>query len=211
MKINILDNTFELLPQKAILWKEQKTLLISDLHLGKVMHFRKAGIAVPSIASENNFIRLHEMLSQHDVGRIIILGDLFHNQLNEEWNQLAEWRNKYPSIEIITVLGNHDILPKELFDSLNIRLESHLEEGNFLFTHHPFDEPDKNRITFCGHIHPVYCLRSMTKQSLKFPCFVVDEYQVVLPSFGIFTGGYEMKSEANRKIFIIAEKKIIAI
>ena len=211
MKIEILDNQFELLPQKAMYWHDQKTLLISDLHLGKVMHFRKAGIAVPAIASENNFIRLNEMVLQHEVERILFLGDLFHNQHNEEWERLRKWRDNYHSIEIITILGNHDILPKELFEQADIKLESELKADNFLFTHHPLMEPDLNLYTFCGHLHPVYCLRSAAKQSLKFPCFVIDPYQAILPSFGIFTGGYEMNTEVNRKIYLVADGKIIAV
>ena len=39
--------TFWLSAQRIIFWEEQKVLILSDLHLGKTGHFRKAGIAVP--------------------------------------------------------------------------------------------------------------------------------------------------------------------
>ena len=48
MDIEILDEQFDLYPQKAIFWRTQHTLLLSDLHLGKINHFRKAGIPVPA-------------------------------------------------------------------------------------------------------------------------------------------------------------------
>ena len=34
--------------QKAVYWEREKTLIISDLHVGKSAHFRKSGIAISS-------------------------------------------------------------------------------------------------------------------------------------------------------------------
>src|SRR4051812_42331128 len=101
MLIEIRNLHFRLLPQKAIYWEEEKTLLVSDLHLGKIMHFRKEGIAIPAIALENNFKRLDEIVLTNNVLRIIFLGDLFHNSLNTEWQTFRRWRNKYQSMEMI--------------------------------------------------------------------------------------------------------------
>lgn len=211
MEIEIRDHLFKLLPQKAIFWKNNRTLLISDLHLGKVSHFRKSGIALPSIALANNFKRLDELILTNNAERIILLGDLFHSSYNEEWEFFTEWRNKYHSIQVIIVLGNHDILPMELFENSNILVEDYLQEDKFLFIHHPIAYPDENIYSFCGHIHPVFCLKSRTKQKLKLPCFVVDEMQTILPSFGVFTGGYEVKSFQGRKIFVVTEEEVFKI
>ncbi len=46
LDFNFLDQDLILLPQKAIYWKQQKALIAADVDLGKVGHFRKAGIAV---------------------------------------------------------------------------------------------------------------------------------------------------------------------
>jgi hypothetical protein len=54
-----------LLTQRAIFWQETQTLLIGDLHLGKITHFRKEGIAVPPNAIDNNFKRLNETRPKH--------------------------------------------------------------------------------------------------------------------------------------------------
>src|SRR4051812_10470243 len=99
MVIEIRGHHFRLLSQKAIYWEEEKTLLISDLHLGKIMHFRKEGIAIPAIAQENNFKRLDEIILRNNISRIIFLGDLFHNSLNTEWETFRRWRNKFQSTE----------------------------------------------------------------------------------------------------------------
>ncbi|MEO5905252.1 MAG: ligase-associated DNA damage response endonuclease PdeM [Saprospiraceae bacterium] len=211
MEIEIREHQFELLPQKAILWKNKKTLLIADLHLGKITHFRKSGIAIPSIAFGNNFQRLDEMILPNDVERIIFLGDLFHHTYNDEWIHLAEWRKKYSSVEIQLVLGNHDILPPHLFSETNMQIHDHLHEDQFLFTHHPGGSPYPDTFVFSGHIHPVYCLRSKARQSIRLPCFIIDPLQAILPSFGVFTGGFEMEKIPGRGIYVIAENKIVPI
>ena len=46
-EIVIFNNHFYLHKTGAIYWKEKNTLLLADLHLGKVGHFRKSGIPVP--------------------------------------------------------------------------------------------------------------------------------------------------------------------
>ena len=45
---NIQNETLIFTNQKAIFWEREKTLIISDLHVGKSAHFRKSGIAVSS-------------------------------------------------------------------------------------------------------------------------------------------------------------------
>jgi metallophosphoesterase superfamily enzyme len=77
MELRIKNNTFLLLPQKAIYWKEQKTILVSDLHIGKISHFRKAGIPVPQEGSQNNFKRLDEIIVTTNPTNILFVGDLF--------------------------------------------------------------------------------------------------------------------------------------
>ncbi|MEP7171069.1 MAG: ligase-associated DNA damage response endonuclease PdeM [Bacteroidota bacterium] len=201
-----------MLPQKAVFWKEAKTLLVSDLHLGKVTHFRKEGIAIPTAVFEDNFKRLDELILTNNVYRIIFLGDLFHNRFNAEWKIFAKWRNKYHSVEMIIVLGNHDILPLRLFDENKIIVYTEeFREGQFLFAHHPKTKFENDIYIFCGHIHPVFCLRAKGRQNIKLPCFVFDEMQAVLPSFGVFTGGCEMKSSEFRKIFLITDREIVSV
>lgn len=211
MEIEIRGNKFWLLPQKAAFWKETKTLLIGDLHLGKITHFRKEGIAAPSAASQNNLVRLEEMVQTTKAERIFFLGDLFHNKYNKEWDRFAEWRTKHAAIEMTIVLGNHDILSRDLFLQNNILSHNSIYESDFIFAHHPSDDESPDHFIFCGHIHPVYCLRSSGRQYIKLPCFIHDPHQMILPSFGIFTGGYEMEFVRNRKIYVVAGEKVIGV
>ncbi len=47
MRIDLAGTSLQLLPQKALFLPEESILVLGDLHLGKAMHFRKAGIIIP--------------------------------------------------------------------------------------------------------------------------------------------------------------------
>jgi DNA ligase-associated metallophosphoesterase len=212
MEIRIRNNHFVLLHQKAMYWEETSTLLIADLHLGKITHFRKQGIAIPASAIINNFNRLDELIHTWFPARILFLGDLFHNRYNDEWELFAQWRKQYESIEMVIIIGNHDILPQRLFRENNILVYTDdFREESFVFTHHPKTKWDLDEFVFAGHLHPVCRVEAKARQSLRLPCFLLDEYQMILPSFGVFTGGHEISYMSNKNIFVIAGQKIFSL
>ena len=210
MHLEINNNTFVLLAQKAIYWKDQHTLLVSDVHLGKVTHFRKEGIAIPASATYDNFMRLTELIAGVAPRRIIFLGDLFHSRYNAEWEMFASWRRQHAHVAMLIILGNHDILPLHLFTASDIAVyEKEFVSEGFLFTHQPAEHFGHGMHVFCGHIHPVFSLRARARQHLRLPCFVNDMRQTILPSFGVFTGGYEMDRADGRNFYGIVEKSIV--
>lgn len=211
MKIEIQGHTFVLHAHKAVYWVEKKTLLIGDLHLGKVSHFRKEGFAIPVEAINTNFVKLDELLNEFDVERIIFLGDLFHSAYNTEWELFSFWRHSHAHINMLIVLGNHDILPAFLFEESNVRVfvEEYTEE-DFVFAHHP-SETSRNAFLFAGHIHPVFTLRGKGRQSLRVPCFLQDTHQMILPCFGVFTGGYEINRMPHEFIYVISGKEVLRV
>ena len=212
MRIEIRGNSFELLPEKAVFWCEKETLLIGDLHIGKIAHFRKEGIAVPQKASAVNFEKLDKLVKVTGAGRIIFLGDLFHSEYNSEWEEFKIWRAKHHYIDMLIVIGNHDVLPQSLFLEANISVfPLDYEEGDFVFTHHPKVEPDPDKFVFAGHVHPVFTAYGKGRQSLRLPCFVIDPHQAILPSFGVFTGGFQMQQVKGRKIFLASEMSVHAV
>ncbi|HEY4198814.1 MAG TPA: hypothetical protein VGM63_24910, partial [Mucilaginibacter sp.] len=78
LDFNFLDQDLVLLPQKAIYWKQQKVLIAADVHMGKVGHFRKAGIAVPRNMEQSDLATLSDLIFEHQPEKLIFLGDLFH-------------------------------------------------------------------------------------------------------------------------------------
>jgi len=208
MKIIIHNQNFELHPCGAAFWEEKKILLISDLHLGKVSHFRKYGMAIPEKAVLENFKRLNNILELFDAKTIIFLGDLFHSKMNAEWELFVEW-TKTHSHKIILVEGNHDIISKKYYADLNIEIYSELVIDNFLLTHHPKEE--QGYFNFCGHIHPGIQLRGLGKQFLNLSCFFRKPNQMIFPAFGEFTGNYYLVPTEKDKVYAITKNEVIEV
>ncbi|MEO9510903.1 MAG: ligase-associated DNA damage response endonuclease PdeM [Flavobacteriaceae bacterium] len=192
----------------GIFWVEKSMLLISDVHLGKVAHFRKFGAAVPQKAVHKNFIQLDEIVGYFNPFQICFLGDLFHSSLNKEWQLFENWVGKTPA-EIILVAGNHDIIAPEKFEKLNIPIFQELIIDTFLLTHHP--EERKGFFNFCGHIHPAIKLKGFGRQQLRLPCFFRKENQMIFPAFGTFTGTHTLKPKKGNEVFAIVENEVVKI
>jgi hypothetical protein len=58
-------------PERCIYWEEQQTLVLSDMHIGKSAHFRKAGIAIPQQVFQED---LHGFFQQVHILIIILIG-----------------------------------------------------------------------------------------------------------------------------------------
>jgi metallophosphoesterase superfamily enzyme len=69
--ISIHTNHFVLHPSGGVYWKEKQTWLLADIHLGKVAHFRKNGIAVPREAEGSFYQKMEEILPLFPVKRIL--------------------------------------------------------------------------------------------------------------------------------------------
>lgn len=208
MKIEINKNHFTLHYSGALFWEENKILLISDVHLGKIAHFRKHGMAIPENAIPENFNRLDHVVASFKPEKIIFLGDLFHSKINNEWNLFANWVTKTKT-GMILVEGNHDIIDRQYYIDLKIELCSSLGVGDFLFTHHPTE--DETYFNFCGHIHPGIKLKDIGRQSLKLACFFQSENQLILPAFGEFTGKHFIKPNETDRVYAIANNEVIRV
>lgn len=200
--------TFTLHPHGGIFWQEKSVLLISDVHLGKVAHFRKFGAAVPRKALHKNFILLDELVNHFQPFHICFLGDLFHSSLNREWDFFENWAAKTAS-KITLIVGNHDIIAPEKFQTLGIEIFEELLLQGFLFTHHP--EERGGFFNFCGHIHPAVRLQGFGRQRLKLPCFFKTRNQLILPAFGEFTGNHVLQPKKDDEIFVVVEGEVIRI
>lgn len=208
MKITINNQNFVLHPCGAAFWEEKKILLISDLHLGKIAHFRKHGMAVPERAMQENFNRLNNILELFDAETIIFLGDLFHSKMNNEWDLFSDW-TKTITQQLILVEGNHDIISKQNYADLNIEIHSEIIIDDFLLTHHPSTR--ESFFNLCGHVHPGIKLRGLGKQFLGLSCFFRKPHQLIFPAFGEFTGNFYLTPEENDKVYAIAKDEVIEI
>ncbi|MCR8557999.1 ligase-associated DNA damage response endonuclease PdeM [Mucilaginibacter sp. BJC16-A38] len=211
---NLLNQDLLLLPQKAIYWKQEKALIAADVHLGKVGHFRKAGIAVPRDMEQTELAVLSDLIFEHKPEKIIFLGDFFHSDMNADWDWFILWRSQFPKLEIILVRGNHDIIDDSYYRQLNIILHDEMLIGPFLMLHHPLTDTNLHNASgyvFCGHIHPGVRLVGRGRQAITLPCFAFGNRQAVLPSFGKFTGKVAIRSNKTDRVFAIANDKVLTV
>jgi len=212
VSIKLSGQVLELLPEKAIFWKHTQTLIVSDLHLGKAGHFRKSGIPAPTGINQKNIVRLDALMQRYKPKRLLMLGDLFHSDANREWLEFERFTNKWSTIEMLLIRGNHDCLHPSFYDAAGITSVDALEESGFLFLHDANDaSASDGAIIFSGHVHPGIKLRGKGRQSLRLPCFLMSGKQIILPAFGEFTGLHVVKPKPDEQIYVVAENKVIPL
>lgn len=194
---------------KAIFWQEEQSLIVSDLHLGKSAHFRKAGIAVPAHLVQEDLFCLQKLITRYHPVRIIIVGDMFHSVANNDIEYFRLWRQQFSQVEFILVQGNHDILEPAVYAGLQVKVEEHLQLRNIYFAHDAADAVSQKSYVISGHIHPGVVISGMGRQSMRLPCFYFAEQYAVLPAFGKFTGLASVAPAPHEAVFVIADKQVM--
>lgn len=210
LSIHISGTEFLLHPLRAIYWPAQKTLICSDVHIGKAEHFRKSGIEMPRLVNKNNFWNLSVLFELYKPERWLVLGDLMHSTVNSEWYDLTDFLANYPSIHVHLIRGNHELYPDQTYLDLGFEVSESLISGDLLFTHEE-ESRSQNLFNIHGHIHPAVRLRGAAGQSLRLPCFYKSETKFILPAFGAFTGSFTVKPKRTDRVFVIAENKVMEI
>lgn len=209
LDVEIKGEKFLLLSDKAIYWQKKKALLIADLHIGKVTHFRNNNIAIPQGAAEKNFERLESLILKHKPSTVYFLGDLFHSFYNKEWEKLVFTLAKYPKIKFELITGNHDILKEEHYITAGLHCVMERQIGSFMLTHHP--ENHEGLYNLCGHIHPGVKMKGAARQYIKLPCFFFGENQGILPAFGNFTGTAALKIKEADQVYAIFNGQVMKV
>ena len=208
-----LTNAILLLPEKALFLHQERTLLIADLHFGKINHFRQAGLPVPPAASQKNTEGLIDLINKLKPSRMIFLGDLFHSHYNEEWEVVGQVVSHFPACSFELVRGNHDIMSEQQYNRKGIRVVDHEGIDDWILTHEPMKvtEIPKGKINIAGHLHPGARLHGRGRQSLMLPCFWFSKNQVILPAFGSFTGLASIRPRKNDEVYVIFENRIVEV
>jgi uncharacterized protein len=211
MNVCILEVDLTLLPEKAIYLPSIHSLLVSDVHLGKSETFQALGVPVPNLVNRATLKRLQGLCDRFQPENIFILGDLFHSkfalvdEVFECWFEFLTATN----VEVQLILGNHDRALVSTLSQLSIEcIISAIQIENLVLSHEP--SPQLGCLNICGHVHP--CVRIKTKlDNLRLPCFYFDavDNSLILPSFGEFTGGYEVNLKPRSVAYAIVENQVI--
>ena len=200
-----------LLPEKAAYIPEAEALLVSDVHLGKSETFQRFGIPVSSQVNEATLRRLKRACDRTQARQLFVLGDLFHAKAGMVDEVIDGWLRflNDTQIEAHLILGNHD---RALVDSLSqLSLKCYTQPiylQTWVLSHEPL--PIADGINVCGHIHP--CVRIGGKgDRLRLPCFYWESklQRLTLPSFGEFTGGYDVAINRHATAYVVAEDRVI--
>lgn len=211
-EFKIHNQTLLLLPERAIYWCEENTIIVADLHFGKAAHFRKAGIAVSDEIFFSDLINLDKIIHQFNAKRLLVVGDMFHSAFNNEVNFFKLWQMHTSHVEVVLVKGNHDILNDDIYNHLGFKIQKlKIEIGNFTFVHEPIVESkiEKDKFYFFGHVHPKALVKGAGNQQLSLPCFYFTPNTCTLPAFSQFSGGFKIKTKKNEHVFVIAGNDVI--
>lgn len=208
-KIVIKHEEFYLLPQKAVYRPVQKQLILADIHLGKASHFRKKGIAMPPQSHLRDIDKLQFLLRKWQPETVVILGDLFHSEYNNEWLWFKSMLRENSKVQFILLEGNHDILPRGTYKIPNLLHIDLLEEQHYVFSHHPLDRCAKMNI--CGHVHPGIQVTGVARQSLTLPCFYLSPTHFILPAFGDLTGLKIMEKEEEVMYYLVTDNSVVLL
>jgi uncharacterized protein len=184
----------KLLPERGAFSPGEKTLFVADLHLGKAATFRSLGAPAPTGVSEETLRRLAELIDTIRPQHVAVLGDFTHARAAMTpglFESLCAWRTRWSSLAFTIVLGNHDRGAEQAYSDCGFAsVEAPAVIAGIECRHHPIDSAHgEGPLALAGHVHPVVRLNGPGRDSLRTPCFVMGERQIVLPAFGEFTGG----------------------
>lgn len=191
--------------------------MVADLHLGKAATFRAHGLPVPSGTTERTLARLDALLAGTAARSLFLLGDLLHapEALRPSITKaLADWRARHARVEVILVRGNHDARAGKLPAGCGIDTVAPGHRlGELRLLHEPPDDGQSERegaFALSGHLHPV-CVLGNRADRLRLPCFRVRPHDAVLPAFGEFTGGWQVRPVPGERVFVTDGTRVLEL
>lgn len=185
-------------PSGALWCEAQETLAVADLHLEKGSAFAARGQLLPPYDTADTMARLEAEVAALRPAVVVLLGDSFHDGDGEDrltegaaqrLHALAAGRT------LVWITGNHDRTgPRRLAG----RTAESLTVGPFTFRHEPTAGPAPGEVA--GHLHPCAKLAGRGA-AVRRRCFATDGARMVLPAFGAYAGGLNLRDRAFRPLF----------
>ncbi len=185
-------------PLGALYLPDAGILVVSDLHLEKGAAYARRGMMLPPYDTLATLTVLAAVISRYDPKLVISLGDNFHDRVGSQHLpdafrtlivEMARGR------EWIWIDGNHD--PDGTID-LPGTCSDELFYAGLTFRHEPRDGLQKGEIA--GHLHPAATVRRREK-SVRRPCFATDGARLLMPAFGVMSGGLDLGHKAMKGLF----------
>ncbi len=196
---------------------DEKTFVVSDMHLEKGTSWARRGIFLPPYDSHKTLTALQVAVGQYRPQTLVFLGDSFHDA-GGHGRLDAHVLNNLTTIctnqNTFWITGNHD---PEIPDTLPGLACAELGIGNLRLVHIPGGPLQKSG-EISGHLHPAASVLGRGR-SVKRRCFITDGLRMILPAFGSYTGGLNINEAAfsgliDRKTavaHVIGERQIYSL
>ncbi|MEM7429639.1 MAG: ligase-associated DNA damage response endonuclease PdeM [Pseudomonadota bacterium] len=182
------------------LWvPEERTLLVADLHFEKGSAFAARGVHLPPYDTGSTLGLLERAIARYRPGQVVSLGDSFHDDASRQ--RMSEGdaeriRAITRSVDFTWITGNHDTAPP---DDLGGKITQTVNLAGIELRHEPTSGFGFHG-EIAGHLHPVAAVVRRGRR-LRRRCFVSDGTRLVMPAFGAYTGGLNVRSEPFAPVF----------
>jgi uncharacterized protein len=182
----------------AIFWPEQGLLAVADLHLEKGSSFAKKGVLLPPYDTAATLAMLARLLAHYRPRAVAALGDSFHD--GDGPARIADadrsaLRQLQRGRDWIWIAGNHDPQPAQ---DIGGSFVDTLAVGTLVFRHEPSAKGVQGEIA--GHLHPLARINRRGR-SVARRCFAGDGTRLVMPAFGAYAGGLNVRSRVFSLLF----------
>jgi DNA ligase-associated metallophosphoesterase len=195
-EIRIAGSTLRADATGALFWPEERLLAIADLHLEKGSSFAARGVLLPPYDTTATLAQIGRLLARYAPRAVIALGDSFHDGNGPARLGAAE-RTSLAALQSgrdwIWIAGNHDPgsapgIGGSFHDAVAIK--------GLTFRHQPSGAGGE----IAGHLHPVARVIARAA-SITRRCFASDGVRLVMPAFGAYAGGLNIRDRAFADVF----------
>jgi DNA ligase-associated metallophosphoesterase len=200
----------------AIYWPDESLLAVADLHLEKGSAFAARGVLLPPYDTATTLARLALLVERYAPRLVIALGDSFHDgggpaRMSDVSRAALQALQR--GRDWIWIAGNHDPDPA---DGVGGRYAEMVAIGALTFRHQPAPSPCQGEIA--GHLHPVARI-ARRGRAVSRRCFASDGKRMVMPAFGAYAGGLNVRDRAIVALFgalsftahMLSERRIYAV
>ena len=186
-----------------------RALIAADLHLEKGSAFAARGQMLPPYDSRAALDRLEAEIVDLDPAMIVLLGDSFHDT-GAIARMAGDDRARLDRLALgrdwLWLEGNHDREALARDAGAIARLPGavigDMKLGALRLTHEPElrSPADDRHGEVAGHLHPAARVVAYGR-GVRRPCFVTDGSRLILPAFGAFTGGLNVRDPVVAGLF----------
>jgi uncharacterized protein len=211
--IHLAGHLLNLDPAGALIWPEARALVVADLHLEKGSAAARAGQLVPPWDSRQTLERLALLIRRYQPRTVVALGDSFHD-IDGPGRLAAQDRARLAALtaqaDFVWVHGNHDPAPP---NGVAGQAVPEWTRAGIVFRH---IAEHRAAGEISGHFHPKARVATRAGEVVR-ACFVADARKILLPAFGAYTGGLDVRTPAiaahfprGGRVFLLGENRLFS-